>query len=172
MKEKRENPKAKKTEEKKPEERRARPRTFRRQERVPRKVEFRMPRQQGKWGIAHIYSSENNTIIHITDITGAETIARVSGGMVTNRDKDKGMPYPAMRAAQRAAQEALSKGIVGVHFKIRAPGGHKKKMPGQGAQPAIRTLIRSGLRAGRIEDVTPIPQDSTKKKGGRRGRRV
>jgi small subunit ribosomal protein S11 len=139
--------------------------------RFRRSAEF-TPIDRGKWGIAHIYSSENNTIIHITDITGAETISRVSGGMVTNRDKDKGMPYPAMKAAERAAQEALAKGIIGVHLRIRAQGGTKKRIPGQGAQSAIRTLIRSGLRAGSIEDVTPVPHDTTRKKGGRRGRRV
>ncbi len=128
--------------------------------------------QKGKWGIAHIYSSSNNTIIHITDITGAETIARVSGGMVTKRDKDKGAPFPAMNAARRAAEEAMARGIVGVHLKVRAPGGHKKRIPGQGAQSAIRALVRAGLKIGRIEDVTPIPHDSTRKPGGRRGRRV
>ncbi len=125
-----------------------------------------------KWGIAHIYSSSNNTIIHITDMTGAETISRVSGGMTTNRAKDKGMPFPAMKAAQKAAYDSRNKGITGIHLKIRAPGGHKKKMPGQGAQPAIRALVRAGLRVGRIEDVTPIPHDTTRKPGGRRGRRV
>ncbi len=128
--------------------------------------------KRGKWGVAHIYSSQNNTIIHITDITGAETISRVSGGMITNRDKDKGTPFPAMLAAKRAATDALSKGIYGIHLKIRAPGGHKKSMPGQGVQPAIRALVRTGLRVGKIEDVTPLPHDSTRKKGGRRGRRV
>ena len=133
---------------------------------------MKSPDPQKKWGIAHIYSSENNTIVHITDITGSETIARVTGGMMTNRDKDKGMPFPAMKAADKAAQEAISKGIYGVHLKVRAPGGHKKKMPGQGAQPAIRALVRAGLRIGRIQDVTPIPHDTTRKPGGRRGRRV
>jgi len=137
----------------------------------PRPV-FRRPRFLSKWGIAHIYSSENNIIIHITDVTGAETISRVSGGMVTNRDKDKGKPFPAMLAAKKAAQDASSKGLIGVHLKIRAPGGNKKKIPGQGAQPAIRALVRGGLRVGSIKDVTPIPHDGTRKKGGRRGRRV
>ncbi len=125
-----------------------------------------------KWGVVHIYSSVNNTIIHITDITGSETIARCSGGMVTDRDKDKGTPFPSIKAAKKVAEEALSKGITGVDLKIRAPGGHKKKIPGSGAQPAIRALVRAGLRIGRIEDVTPIPHDTTRKAGGRRGRRV
>lgn len=125
-----------------------------------------------KWGIAHIYSSDNNTIIHITDVTGAETISRVSGGMITNRDKDKGSPYPAMRGARKVADEAMAKGITGVDLKIRAIGGNNKRIPGAGAQPAIRALIRGGLMIGKIEDVTPIPHDTTRKKGGRRGRRV
>ena len=128
--------------------------------------------EKGRWGIAHIFSSVNNTIIHITDLSGAETIARCSGGMITDRDKDKGTPYPAIQAAKRVAQEALSKGIVGVDIKVRAPGGLKKKVPGQGTQPAISTLIRTGLKIGSIQDVTPIPHDGCRPKGGRRGRRV
>jgi small subunit ribosomal protein S11 len=125
-----------------------------------------------KWGIAHIYSSKNNTIIHITDITGSETISRVSGGMITDRDKEKGDAFPAMIAAKRAATEAMEKGITGLHLRVRAQGGHKKKIPGAGAQPAIRGLVRAGLRIGTIKDVTPIPHDTTRKAGGRRGRRV
>lgn len=128
--------------------------------------------KKGKWGIAHIYSSVNNTIIHITDLSGAETIARFSGGMMTKRAKDKGMSYPAMQAARRAALEALSRGVIGVNLRVRAQGGQKKKMPGQGAQPAIRALVRTGMRVGSIEDVTPISHDGCRKKGGRRGRRV
>ena len=128
--------------------------------------------REEKWGIAYIYSSENNTIIHVTDITGAETIARITGGMVTDRDKDKGSAFPAMRAARRVAEEVRDKGISGLHLRIRAPGGHKKKIPGEGAQPAIRGLVRAGLRIGRKKDITPIPHDTTRKPGGRRGRRV
>ncbi len=132
----------------------------------------RIIEKKGRWGIAHIYSSVNNTIVHITDVTGAETIARISGGMMTKRDKDKGMPFPSMLAARKAAEIAKEKGITGVDLKIRAQGGSKKRIPGQGAQPAIRTLIRAGLRIGKIEDVTPIPHDGCRAKGGRRGRRV
>ncbi|RLE94971.1 MAG: 30S ribosomal protein S11 [Thermoprotei archaeon] len=125
-----------------------------------------------KWGIAHIYASFNNTIIIITDLTGAETIARASGGMVARADRDKPSPWAAMQAAMRAAQEALAKGIVGVHVKVRAPGGYGSKTPGPGAGPAIRALVRAGLLVDRIEDITPTPTDSIRKPGGRRGRRV
>jgi len=132
----------------------------------------RFDSKDGKWGVAHIYSSVNNTIIHITDLSGAETISRFSGGMMTSRAKDKGMAFPAINAARKAAIEAMSRGIVGVNLRIRAQGGQKKRMPGQGAQPAIRALVRTGLRIGSIEDVTPIPHDGCRKAGGRRGRRV
>ncbi len=125
-----------------------------------------------KWGIAHIFSSANNTIIHITDITGAETIARFTGGMMTDKDREGGSAYPAMLAARKAAEQSLKRGINAVHIKVRAPGGIKARSPGAGAQPAIRALARAGLRIGRIEDVTPIPHDTCRKKGGRRGRRV
>lgn len=124
------------------------------------------------WGVANIYSSFNNTIIHITDITGAETISRWSGGRVVKADREESSPYAAMQAAMRAAEEAKVKGIVGVHVKVRAPGGSGSRTPGQGAQPAIRALARAGLKIGRIEDVTPIPHDGCKCKGGKRGRRV
>ena len=128
--------------------------------------------KKGTWGIAHIFSTSNNTLIHVTDITGAETISRITGGMVTNRDRDQGSPFPAMQAAKRVAQEALEKGIIGINIRVRGRGGHHKKAPGQGAQPAIRALARSGLKIGMIEDVTPIPTDTTRRKGGKKGRRV
>jgi small subunit ribosomal protein S14e len=51
-------------------------------------------------------------------------------------------------------------------------GGTRTKTPGPGAQSALRALARSGMKIGRIEDVTPIPSDRTRRKGGRRGRRL
>uniref|UniRef100_A0A7C3M9Q3 Small ribosomal subunit protein uS11 n=1 Tax=Archaeoglobus fulgidus TaxID=2234 RepID=A0A7C3M9Q3_ARCFL len=129
-------------------------------------------KKKGRWGIAHIYSSYNNTIITITDITGAEVITRVSGGMIVKADRDEGNPYTAMQAALRAAAVAKEKGIEGVHIKVRAPGGNRHTTPGPGAQAAIRALARAGLKIGRIEDVTPIPHDGTRPPGGKRGRRV
>jgi small subunit ribosomal protein S11 len=125
-----------------------------------------------KWGIANIYASYNNIIITLTDITGAETLTKATGGMVVKQAKDESSPYAAQRAAEKIAEVAKEKDIIGIHVKVRAPGGNKSTSPGPGAQAAIRALARAGLRIGRIEDVTPIPHDGTKKKGGRRGRRV
>ncbi|MBT3262362.1 30S ribosomal protein S11 [Candidatus Woesearchaeota archaeon] len=126
-----------------------------------------------RWGVAHIYSSSNNTIIHITDITGSETIAKVTGGMVVKAHRLESSPNAAMAAAKQVAEQAREKGITGLHIKIRAPGGHNgPNSPGPGAQAAVRSLSRSGIRIGIIEDVTGLPTDGCRKKGGRRGRRV
>ena len=125
-----------------------------------------------KIGIAHIYASFNNIIITVTDQTGGETIAKCTGGMVVKSQKDESSPYAAMKAAELVADILKEKGINGIHVRVRAPGGNKDASPGPGAQAAIRALARAGLKIGRIEDVTPLPHDGTKKKGGRRGRRV
>jgi small subunit ribosomal protein S11 len=125
-----------------------------------------------RWGIANIYSSFNNTLVHITDLSGAETISRSAGGQHVKADRLQGSPYAAMQAAGAAARVAKDRGITSLHIRVRAPGGHKARTPGPGAQAAIRMLARAGFRIGRIEDVTPIPHDGTRRPGGRRGRRV
>ncbi len=125
-----------------------------------------------KWAVAHIFASYNDTIVHITDITGAETLARYSGGMMVKADRNESSPHAAMQAAFQAAREAKDKGVYGIHIRVRAPGGHGPKTPGPGAQAAIRALSRAGLRVGIIDEVTPMPHDGTRKRGGRRGRRV
>ena len=121
---------------------------------------------------AHIFASFNDTFIHITDLSGRETIVRVTGGMKVKADRDESSPYAAMLAAQDVAARCKELGITALHIKLRAVGGTKSKSPGPGAQAALRALARAGMKIGRIEDVTPIPTDSARRKGGRRGRRL
>merc|ERR1711868_12308 len=124
------------------------------------------------FGVAHIFASFNDTFVHITDLSGKETIVRVTGGMKVKADRDEASPYAAMLAAQDVAERCKVLGITALHVKLRATGGNKTKTPGPGAQSALRALARSGMKIGRIEDVTPIPSDTNRKKGGRRGRRL
>ncbi|MFT4244172.1 MAG: 30S ribosomal protein S11 [Candidatus Woesearchaeota archaeon] len=125
------------------------------------------------WGILYIYSSYNNTHLHVTDITGTETICKVTGGMVTKSDRLKATPNVAMAAAKMVAEQCRTKGVTSLYVKLRAVGGHNGPMTsGPGAQAAIRILTRYGMKLGRIEDVTPVPHDKCRPKGGRRGRRV
>ena len=137
-------------------------------------VQETQPRvSQTRWGVCHIFSSYNNTIMHVTDVTGSETIGLVSGGQIVKSDRLESSPTTAMSGARKLAEICLDKGITGVHIRIRAPGGHNGPMsPGPGAQAAIRALSRRGLKIGLIEDVTPIPHGGCRKKGGKRGRRV
>nr|UXY87729.1 40S ribosomal protein S14 [Cryptomonas curvata] len=125
-----------------------------------------------KFGIVHIFASFNDTFIHVTDLSGSETIIRRTGGMEVKADRDESSPYAAMIAAQKVAEKCKELGINALHIKLRATGGNKSKTPGPGAQSAMRALARSGIKIGRIEDVTPIPTDCTRRKGGRRGRRL
>jgi len=127
---------------------------------------------EDKWAIAHIFSSFNNTIITITDMTGAETLARASGGMIAKADRDESSPYTAMLMATQLAEKLKERAIMGIHVRVKAAAGRKSRTTAPGAQAAIRAFARAGLRIGRIEDVTPIPHDGTKRPGGKRGRRV
>lgn len=88
-------------------------------------------------------------------------------------DRMESSPTAAMAAAQKVAELAKDQGVNAVHVRIKGPGGHNGPMnAGPGAQAAIRTLGRSGMRIGRIEEVTPVPHGGCRPKGGRRGRRV
>ena len=121
-----------------------------------------------KWGIAHIFSSYNNTIIHMTDLTGAETVALSSCGVHVTADRYESSPFAAMKAANAVIEGAKTNGFTGFHIRVRAVGGVGSRVPGPGAQAAIRALARGGFKIGRIDDVTPIPHDTTRKKGGKR----
>merc|ERR1711920_455719 len=124
------------------------------------------------FGVARIFASFNDTFVHVTDLSGRETIARVTGGMKVKADRDESSPYAAMLAAQDVAARCKELGIGALHIKLRATGGTRTRSPGPGAQSALRALARAGMKIGRIEDVTPTPSDSTRRKGGRRGRRL
>merc|ERR1719333_1144848 len=124
------------------------------------------------FGVCHIKATFNNTFIHVTDLSGRETYSRISGGMKVKADREESSPYAAMLAAVDVCKELQLVGINAIHIKIRGQGGTETKTPGPGAQSAIRALARNGLKIGRIEDVTPIPTDSTRRAGGRRGRRL
>src|SRR3989338_8814804 len=125
----------------------------------------------GKTGIIHIYASHNDTIILLTDITGAETLAKCSGGMVVKAQHKESSPYAAMKVAETVAQKAREKGVTEVEVRVRGHGGLRSKSPGQGAEAAIRMLTRMGVRIKTINNVTPIPHDGCRKKKRDRGKK-
>jgi small subunit ribosomal protein S11 len=145
----------------------------RRPERRPDHGRSSRPQQKMRWAIAHIYSTYNNTIITVTDITGTETIARATGGQMVKADRLESSPTAAMGCAKKIAELCRDKGVNGLYIRVKAKGGHQgPKNPGPGAQAAIRALSRVGIRIGKIEEVTAEPHNGCRAKGGRRGRRV
>lgn len=120
-------------------------------------------------GIANIFTSFNNTIVHITDLAG-QTIARVSGGQITKHDRLKANPTVAMFVAKKAAEQAKDFGLTSIYVRVKAKTGNPA--PGPGAHAAIKSLGKEGFKIISISDVTKMPRGGPKKKGGKRGRRV
>jgi small subunit ribosomal protein S11 len=99
-------------------------------------------------GHAHIKSTFNNTIVSITDPTGA-VISWASAGQVGFKGSRKSTPYAAQMTAEAAARRAQEHGMRKVDVFV--------KCPGSGRETAIRALQAAGLEVGSIQDVTPVP---------------
>lgn len=120
-------------------------------------------------GIAYVFGSQNNTIVHITDLSG-NTLARFSGGMITKHSRLKSDPTIAMFVAKKAASVARDLGINSLYIKMKAKTGSPGFGPG--VHSAVKSLSKEGFRIINILDITKYPRGGPKKKGGKRGRRV
>ena len=83
------------------------------------------------FAVAHLFASFNDTFVHITDLSGRETLVRVTGGMKVKADRDESSPYAAMLAAQDVAVKCKELGVTALHVKIRGTGGNKSRSPGE-----------------------------------------
>ncbi|MDO8563968.1 MAG: 30S ribosomal protein S11 [Nanoarchaeota archaeon] len=127
------------------------------------------PVKEERLGIAYIFSSQNNTIVHITDLAG-NTLSRISGGMVTKHSRLKSDPTIAMFVAKRASERPKDLGITGLYVRMRAKTGAEGMGPGSHA--VVKALDKQGFKIMGVLDSTRIPRGGPKKKGGKRGRRV
>src|SRR3954471_14578011 len=114
--------------------------------RRPRKKE----RKNVTYGVAHIKSSFNNTIVSITDQEG-NVISWASAGNVGFKGSRKSTPFAAQRAAERAARRAMEHGVRKVDVMVKGPGS--------GRETAIRSIQNTGIEVVGIKDVTPIPHN-------------
>ena len=119
--------------------------------------------------VLNIYTSFNNTLVHVTDMSG-KTISKVTGGMVTKHDRLKANPTIAMFIAKRIAENIKDLNVKSFYIRIRAKT--RNPAPGPGTNAIIKSLSREGFKILNILDTTRIPRGGPKKKGGRRGRRV
>jgi small subunit ribosomal protein S11 len=104
-------------------------------------------------GHAHVQASFNNTIVTITDLTGA-VLAWGSAGVAGFKGSRKSTPYAAALSADGAARRAMEHGVRQVEVFVRGPGA--------GREQAIRSLQAAGLEVTAITDVTPIPHNGNR----------
>ena len=102
------------------------------------------------YGVAHIYSTFNNTILCISD-RGGNIISWSSGGNVGFKGTRKSTPFAAQIAAQQVAKGAQDQGVQGIDVIVKGPG--------PGRESAIRSLQAAGLQVNLIKDTTPIPHN-------------
>ncbi len=132
------------------------------------KGEKKVKKEKSVEAVVNIYTSYNNTIAHVTDMSG-RTLAKVTGGMVTKHSRLKANPTIAMFIAKRISEIMKEKGVKSLYIRIRAKTGNPN--PGPGANAIVKSLSKEGYKILNILDVTRVPRGGPKKKGGRRGRR-
>ena len=130
--------------------------------------ELTKKKERNHEAVVNIYTSFNNTLAHVTDMSG-KTIAKVTGGQVTKHSRLKANPTIAMFIAKRIAEKMKEEGIGVLHVRIRAKT--RNPAPGPGAHAIMKSLTREGFRIVNILDTTRNPRGGPKVKGGRRGRR-
>ncbi len=111
------------------------------------------------YGVAHISSTFNNTIITITDKDG-NVLTWSSGGDIGFSGSKKSTPYAAQIAADKVAKDAMNMGITKIDILVTGPG--------PGRESAVRGLQAAGLDVQGIKDITPIPHNGCRPKKRRR----
>ena len=119
----------------------------------------RRERKNIAYGVAHIKSSFNNTIVTITDYEG-NTISWATAGNVGFKGSRKSTPFAAQMAAEQCARRAMEHGVRKVDVLVKGPGS--------GRETAIRSIQNTGIEVAGIKDVTPIPHNGCRASKRRR----
>lgn len=114
------------------------------------KIRKRKVKKNVPYGVAHIHSTFNNTIVTITDANG-NAVAWSSAGALGFKGSKKSTPFAAQMASEACAKAAIDNGMMKVEVSVKGPG--------PGREAAIRSLQIAGLEITSIRDVTPIPHN-------------
>jgi small subunit ribosomal protein S11 len=125
----------------------------------PQKTRKKKQKKVDAYGVVHVKSTFNNTIITITDRDGA-VVSWCSPGKIGYKGSRKSTPFAAQQAAQTVAREVLAMGMKKVEAWIKGPG--------PGREAAIRSLRAAGLEVSGIKDCTPIPHNGVRQRKRRR----
>ena len=110
-------------------------------------------------GIAHVRSTQNNTIVTITDMNG-ETLCWDSAGTIGFKGARKSTPFAATRAAETVGQKVRKMGMTEIEVRITGTGA--------GRENAVSGMVSTGLRVTAIEDRTPVPHNGCRPRKKRR----
>ena len=110
-------------------------------------------------GVAHIFSSFNNTIVSITDPAG-NLVSWSSSGCNGFKGSRKSTPFAAQVAGENAARKAREAGVKSVSVLVKGPGS--------GRESALRALHLSGIQVTAIKDITPVPHNGCRARKTRR----
>ncbi len=110
-------------------------------------------------GQAHIQVTYNNTIVTLTDQTGA-VLAWSSAGLNGFKGPKKATPYAAGIIVKNAVEKAKEYGLQEVDVFIKGVGA--------GREASVRALHANGLSVTSIKDITPIPHNGCRPKKVRR----
>ena len=119
----------------------------------------RKERKNVAYGVAHIKSSFNNTIITFTDVNG-DVVSWSTSGSKGFKGSRKSTPFAAQLAAEAAARRAMEHGVRKVDVMVKGPGS--------GRETAIRSIQNAGIEVVGIKDVTPIPHNGCRQPKRRR----
>ena len=119
----------------------------------------RRERKNVPYGVAHIKSSFNNTIVCITDLQG-NVLSWASAGNVGFKGSRKSTPFAAQLAAEKAARAAMEQGLRRVEVQVKGPGS--------GRDTAVRSIQSTGIEVTSIKDVTPVPHNGCRQPKRRR----
>ena len=119
----------------------------------------RKERKNISYGVAHIYSTFNNTIVSVTD-KGGNVLAWASGGNVGFKGTRKSTPFAAQIAAQQVAKAVQEHGVQEIDVVVKGPG--------PGRESSVRALAALGIRITSISDVTPVPHNGCRPQKRRR----
>jgi len=120
----------------------------------------RKERKNVPYGVVHIKSSFNNTIISISDQSG-NVIAWASAGSSGFKGSRKSTPFAAQTAAEAAGRKAMEHGMRKADVEVTGPGS--------GRETAIRSIQNLGIEVTGIKDVTPVPHNGCRPPKRRRG---
>lgn len=128
-----------------------------------RKLTIKKAKWRASDGIIYIYTTLNNTIVTVVDVTG-RVVSWSSAGICGFKGARKASPFAAKTAAESAARQCVNKGITKAQVLIKGLGA--------GRNTSIRGLIDSGLKIGLkislIKDVTTNPHNGCRQPKRRR----